>query len=925
MNFFYCFHSVFSSIAILFNSQISGVLINYYLFISAFQSTILYYQTAKGEKLPLMIFSLILSLVLCSLIFLSQSPVNYAGIPHFATLQDTNEIIYLSTSRKVYQKIPNEQTLAYVSNGLTPKDLQTVPLSTLQTLKYEQLKDYKSSTSVQTWDDATDRISDKLRLIQDDLHMLDDNILYGNLCNPAVLYFKNRYLVTSRRADSAPFILFTWIKKQDDSSQFYIDEQTSYLGIGPKSTDIVGLEGFENNGQDPRVMMMDDNTFILIRADTSMKDAPTPLPIRLKLAYFTFEAGNVLSNTPDKLKLVNDTILQPPLFDRMQEYHQNHWTPFTTADTNELLFVYTLYHSFTVIRQIPDEPESMEIVSEVSNDGKVVQLWQFGRTTGGTPAYRIGKTRYLSFFHSHIETPDTAQYWHSMYIGAYVFSSQRPYRLLGMSRVPLYHDTWFQGPWLNIFQSLYIFFPTNFHFIEVKTGKILLNLDHLDVCETYSCLSQYNVSLSYGFNMKHAFIVKMNLASLMNTMHFFDSGDLPSKITDIDDIVWTTKNQTDRDEIVKQKKCRLIKADFTPDYNPIAEGYQYYNVTTSLLTHFQVVLKPYQLLERHVSMLYLSPIVKETHSLYLPHSPIKKSTKKTRIEEVRQWLSQYSAMTKIVEWHMSYLEKVKTIESERVGGVCVDIGAKTGFYSLLMSTHTQGVGKQRICEKVHVFESRQSLIDSIKLSVCLNDLHDSVMIHHTSVSIGEHVVKGLAQTIESKALPTVDDCVYGSNTVQQGKEWYPLIKIDAEGREIHVLQGMKSILSMAGGGTSGKHNVEGVIIDMFPSGWEVDSDEQNKLTVTRGYELMHGSLGGEFIPHIVLGSSLMCPTDLYIGSSNVGDSIQIDKDTVMKVIPWNEVVEVLVMMKVRHAMCSFVFLPHSQSLGQRLQTLPLSH
>ncbi len=69
----------------------------------------------------------------------------------------------------------------------------------------------------------------------------------------------------------------------------------------------------------------------------------------------------------------------------------------------------------------------------------------------------------------------------------------------------------------------------------------------------------------------------------------------------------------------------------------------------------------------------------------------------------------------------------------------------------------------------------------------------------------------------------------------------------------------------------------------------------------------------------------MCPTDLYIGSSNVGDSIHIDKDTVMKVIPWNEVVEVLVMMKVRHAMCSFVFLPHSQSLGQRLQTLPLSH
>lgn len=801
-------------------------------------------------------------------IFQSQELVVEAGIPRFAILQETNEIIYISTTLKAYKKFPDNFTLTYISNGLTPERLSSIPLKALTEYREEAIQ--TSSTLLRHWDDATDRISAKLKVIQDDPSLLNNQVIIGGFCNPALIYFKERYLVASRKPDWSPVIVFSWLKQKAQSSSsgsfnsadLVIDETSSYLGIGPGMTELQGVSGFSSSGEDPRLLKINENVIIMIRTDVESQ------PTRLKIAYFQFEESSSSGSSSPHFTLVNDTVLQPPHYEQTKEHAQKNWSPFLSL-SNELQFVYMIQDNFIVVRPNPERPSHMEIVSEVPNYGKVTNLWQYGPVRGGSPARRIGKTRYLSFFHSQMPTPNTGANWHSAYIGAYLFTGSEPYQLLAMSRVPLVHDSWYQGAWLNVFQTLYLYFASSFYFIELKTNNILEYID-LDVCESRNCLLQYNVTLSYGFNNRVGYVTSMNLASLLETMHFFDSGDILTLYTDIEDIYESPDHY--------KKQCAVEEADFESDYNPLDHGYKFFNVSSSSNIHFQIALQPHQLFDKTKTKQHRS------------HSTGGKS------EEVMQWIADHTVMWKIIDWHFQVIHKMKGISTTLQSGEmirCLDIGAKSGFYSLLMAQYR--------CV-VDLFESKQSIVESLKVSVCLNYLHDYMVIHRTALGSGKAGNSGDVQSFEMKRLPAADDCLFLNNAYKN----FALIRIDMDGMEVHTLQGLQSTLNQG--------IVDAIILELYPGSWE-----KSGLTLDKGVNSIQSILGKKFTPHIVVGSEL-CPLEV-LSVSSKGD-LQIDKHVTMKPLSWNTFSEVLEKVKVHRYYCNFLFFHNIKSLSKRLEIVP---
>lgn len=310
--------------------------------------------------------------ILCSIqLFLSVK-----STPKFTILDETNELIYLS-SHGFYQKIPDNETLTYISR-LSYENLTRISYHKLQ--KFRKEKDIIASSHIKNWDDATDRISDKLQVMQDAPNLITSHFL-GAFCNPSIVYFQKKFLIAGRRSDWKPVIVFAWLNKQTNLAHFEIDRHSKYLGIGPGITPLTGVTGYDSSGEDPRLFVINDNTLMIIKTDVNQK------PFRLRLQYLQYQKNP--NNQQEEFLLLNDTMLQPPIESHLTHAQKN-WSPFLTQQ-NELRFVYILHKSLTVVRMKANgQPGDTEIVSEISNHHNVAKLWEFGQARGGSPAHRIG-------------------------------------------------------------------------------------------------------------------------------------------------------------------------------------------------------------------------------------------------------------------------------------------------------------------------------------------------------------------------------------------------------------------------------------------------------------------------------------------------------------------------------------------------------
>ncbi len=144
--------------------------------------------------------------------------------------------------------------------------------------------------------------------------------------------------------------------------------------------------------------------------------------------------------------------------------HQKNWSPFVYQD--ELYFIYSatphtiLHYDFST--------KQLALAYQTESAKKIVQkLWPYGEIKGGTPAIYIPELdAYLTFFHSFVRykfgEPEWAgriePLWRIYYMGAYIFDSKPPFKILAMTKRPLSYA----GQYKDRNTNYHIIFPCGF-------------------------------------------------------------------------------------------------------------------------------------------------------------------------------------------------------------------------------------------------------------------------------------------------------------------------------------------------------------------------------------------------------------------------------------------------------------------------------
>ena len=183
-------------------------------------------------------------------------------------------------------------------------------------------------------------------------------------------------------------------------------------------------------------------------------------------------------------------------------------------------------------------------------------------------------------------------------------------------------------------------------------------------------------------------------------------------------------------------------------------------------------------------------------------------------------ISLFSVNDDVVAWNLFWLgeyekdlidEWVDILNSEQ-DGLILDIGAYTGYYSLIAG---------KFGRKSHAFEIVPRTVERLKINVILNQLQDLVTIHGYGVSNKTHSVSlnmprkadflGTGNSIDKKSnVEKVDETicmVRDFSNIDIGNDKIVGIKIDVEGHEFNVLESIESLLKM---------HKPSIIIEMMP-------------------------------------------------------------------------------------------------------------
>eukprot|EP01035_Chromulina_nebulosa_P021876 gene21876-28319_t len=125
--------------------------------------------------------------------------------------------------------------------------------------------------------------------------------------------------------------------------------------------------------------------------------------------------------------------------------------------------------------------------------------WKYGEIRGGTPARYIPGYGYLGFFHS-------AYYMcHYIYvIGAYIFSSTLPFRLLKMSHYPIVHNELIYD-FANWNHGMSVVFPMSYY-MEDRDGNIVNDQ------------VPHTIVISAGYNDTDGIIIRIDFNKLVDSL-----------------------------------------------------------------------------------------------------------------------------------------------------------------------------------------------------------------------------------------------------------------------------------------------------------------------------------------------------------------------------------------------------------------------
>jgi len=291
-------------------------------------------------------------------------------------------------------------------------------------------------------------------------------------------------------------IHFEWLDPSLEETHITFSPiKDKYLGIGPGPS---ALQNSKIVGGDARMVFLNEQRTRILLACTGWYH-----PIRMRLVELVVNETSGLLQADKEYRL-------NPLQHRAHMDHKN-WSPFLYNES--VLFVESIEPLIVLKTHIEEESVNGalgQVGTTLVSDTRSVIHWPYGALRGGSPAKLIGKGRYLTFFHSRLTLPHNGRV--SYYFGALVFSGDPPFRILSISRVPIMHKDFYEGPWDSIKFYDYVYYPMNFFF---HSGEDQM----FDECEN-ECLrgSRGDITLSMGAQDGFGFVAKINLLELLSSM-----------------------------------------------------------------------------------------------------------------------------------------------------------------------------------------------------------------------------------------------------------------------------------------------------------------------------------------------------------------------------------------------------------------------
>lgn len=317
----------------------------------------------------------------------------------------------------------------------------------------------------------------------------------GYYLNPTIVKWRGRQLFVTFQTGQ---IGLNWLDNDFKPVNY------TYLGVGPVTNFSLGgvvLAG----GPDPRCLVVNDDKIVLA------------YPQYIGSAIWPKYGEIIVNHTTEQLQFGWNVYVKP------LSLPSKNWTPFFVD--GKIHFI-EIIHPLRVVSlpepapgAPPDHPftdneQLTMVVHPVDNSYQF--HWDLGSLRGGTAAKRIGPNRYIALFHSRQLLPNT--FHTSYYFGAYVFTNHPTFSILAYSRSPIYHPSFYDGPWDRIRFYEYVVYPTNFYFTD--------RADNYEITERCSreCLRAHNMTVSMGRQDGDGWIFEMNLLELLETLTHANPG-----------------------------------------------------------------------------------------------------------------------------------------------------------------------------------------------------------------------------------------------------------------------------------------------------------------------------------------------------------------------------------------------------------------
>ena len=116
---------------------------------------------------------------------------------------------------------------------------------------------------------------------------------------------------------------------------------------------------------------------------------------------------------------------------------EKNWSPFVFEDNLYLIYLIDPH----VVLKLDVETGQCSLIAENQSQ----KIWDFGIARGGTPCLK-DKDRYITFFHSPYPAKCLGHSHPNAYImGAYAFSAEPPFEIIGVTKSPLCADFFYSG------------------------------------------------------------------------------------------------------------------------------------------------------------------------------------------------------------------------------------------------------------------------------------------------------------------------------------------------------------------------------------------------------------------------------------------------------------------------------------------------